>query len=125
MATSRHHHLAYAHPSEYSCLSYPTHPRDDEAIACYERHIADVVASVPKDKLLIFDVTQGWGPLCAFLDKPVPDGPFPRVDFTKNAEMQVLALLHCLQHSVDAPEGIFDSLRGSLWQPYLDRYFTR
>lgn len=50
------------------------------AIAVYERWTTDVVASVPADRLLVFDVAQGWEPLCAFLDVPVPDRPFPRVN---------------------------------------------
>ena len=32
------------------------------------------------DQLLIFDVRQGWGPLCDFLEVPVPDGDFPRTN---------------------------------------------
>ena len=34
----------------------------------------------PKDRLLTFRLEQGWGPLCEFLGKPVPDVPFPRVN---------------------------------------------
>ena len=29
---------------------------------------------------MIFDVRQGWEPLCAFLDLPVPDRPFPHAN---------------------------------------------
>ena len=28
-------------------------------------------------------VKQGWGPLCEFLDVPIPDCPFPRVNDTE------------------------------------------
>lgn len=35
---------------------------------------------VPKEKLLEWTVEDGWEPLCKFLDKPVPDGPFPHVN---------------------------------------------
>ena len=31
----------------------------------------------PKDKLLVFDVKEGWEPLCKFLEKDIPDKPFP------------------------------------------------
>jgi hypothetical protein len=27
-------------------------------------------------------VKQGWGPLCAFLGKPIPETPFPNVNDT-------------------------------------------
>jgi Sulfotransferase domain len=32
---------------------------------------------VPADRLLVYEVTHGWEPLCAFLGVPVPDEPFP------------------------------------------------
>jgi len=37
-----------------------------------------VYQEAPKDKLLIYDVKQGWEPLCKFLNKDVPKKPFPR-----------------------------------------------
>jgi hypothetical protein len=50
------------------------------AIDAYERHNADVRASVPVDRLLVFNVAEGWSPLCDFLGVPVPDEPFPHVN---------------------------------------------
>ncbi len=44
------------------------------------QHIAHVQATVPAEKLLVFEVTQGWGPLCKFLGKAVPEQPFPNVN---------------------------------------------
>lgn len=38
----------------------------------------EVKATVPADRLLVFEAVQGWEPLCEFLDVPVPDEPFPR-----------------------------------------------
>lgn len=49
----------------------------DAAIACFEKRTADVRAAVPEERLLVFDVAEGWEPLCAFLEKPVPSTPFP------------------------------------------------
>ncbi len=43
-------------------------------------HNDAVKAAIPQDRLLTYDVKEGWGPLCAFLDVPVPDGPFPRTN---------------------------------------------
>ena len=40
----------------------------------------------PKDKLLIFDVKQGWEPLCKFLGKPIPEVPFPNLNDTKQMQ---------------------------------------
>jgi hypothetical protein len=42
----------------------------------------EVKRTVPPEKLLVFEVSQGWEPLCAFLNKPIPDKPFPRVNDT-------------------------------------------
>ena len=46
----------------------------------YETHNTHVRQNVPSDKLLEFDVSQGWEPLCKFLGKPIPDEPFPHVN---------------------------------------------
>ena len=46
----------------------------------FEKHEADVKAAFPADRLLIFHPKEGWGPLCAFLDKPVPETDFPNVN---------------------------------------------
>ena len=49
--------------------------------AAYLRHVERVKRLVPAEKLLIYNVQQGWEPLCAFLNKPVPQGvPFPYVE---------------------------------------------
>jgi len=52
----------------------------DSSIAEFNRHNAEVIATVPPEKLLVFQVDQGWGPLCAFLNVPAPDTPFPHVN---------------------------------------------
>jgi hypothetical protein len=52
----------------------------DNVIATFERHNAEVVASIPADRLLVFEAAQGWQPLCDFLGVPVPDAPFPRTN---------------------------------------------
>ncbi|HBG30933.1 hypothetical protein GXC69_07245 [Candidatus Macondimonas diazotrophica] len=57
-----------------------TMPDRSAAIAEYHRHIAAVKAEVPADRLLLFNVADGWAPLCAFLGMPVPEQPFPRVN---------------------------------------------
>ncbi|XP_076817970.1 uncharacterized protein LOC143463386 [Clavelina lepadiformis] len=46
----------------------------------YRQHNADVIRNAPKDKLLVYNVKEGWEPLCKFLDKPVPDKQFPHAN---------------------------------------------
>ena len=62
----------------------------DKAIAQYKQHIEDVKAAVPADKLLIFTVDQGWGPLCNFLGVAAPATPFPNVN-DRNEVKKVIA----------------------------------
>jgi Sulfotransferase domain len=52
----------------------------DFLIETFKRHNAEVAATVPKDKLLVFEAAQGWEPLCAFLGVPVPSESYPRVN---------------------------------------------
>ena len=53
----------------------------DYAIAVYRRHNDEVQQRVPADKLLVYDVSQGWEPLCAFLGVAVPEHqPFPHAN---------------------------------------------
>jgi hypothetical protein len=56
------------------------HEDTSELIAAAERHNEAVKAAIPADRLLVWDVKQGWEPLCEFLELPVPDDPFPNVN---------------------------------------------
>lgn len=46
----------------------------------FDRHHEEVKAHVPADKLLVYDVAEGWGPLCEFLGKPEPGEPLPHTN---------------------------------------------
>lgn len=53
------------------------------AIETFERHnqaVRDAFAG--GGRLLEFEASQGWVPLCEFLDKAVPDEDFPRINDT-------------------------------------------
>ena len=41
---------------------------------------------VPKENLLVWNVKDGWKPLCDFLGKPVPDCPIPHDNKTGDTE---------------------------------------
>jgi hypothetical protein len=51
-----------------------------ELVAAFNAHNEAVMRAIPKDRLLVFDVREGWEPLCSFLDVPVPEGDFPRTN---------------------------------------------
>ncbi|KAF4784025.1 hypothetical protein HER10_EVM0003176 [Colletotrichum scovillei] len=46
----------------------------------WELHQAWVRRVVDKERLVFYDVKDGWGPLCEALGRPVPGVPFPRVN---------------------------------------------
>lgn len=54
------------------------------AIAAFRRRTEEVKAAIPSERLLVFDVAQGWEPLCRFLGVPVPAEPFPSVNSTED-----------------------------------------
>ena len=59
---------------------------EDKAFAekIFNKHIEDVKAYVPADKLLVYDVSDGWGPLCKFLGVPEPTEPLPHLNKKEN-----------------------------------------
>jgi sulfotransferase family protein len=71
-------HHALIQPTFGDGFSDRTH-----AIDVFERHNEEVKTAVPADNLLVFDVRQGWAPLCAFLGAEVPDTDFPRTNSSK------------------------------------------
>jgi hypothetical protein len=50
------------------------------AVRRFEQHTREVIDTIEPDRLLVFDVREGWEPLCTFLGKAVPAEPFPRVN---------------------------------------------
>jgi hypothetical protein len=56
----------------------------EDVLAAYHRHTETVTKTIPADRLLLFDVKQGWGPLCQFLGVPVPPGDFPKTNNTQD-----------------------------------------
>jgi hypothetical protein len=52
----------------------------ENLIAAMHRHEDAVKALVPAERLLVWDVTEGWEPLCEFLEVAVPDQPLPHAN---------------------------------------------
>ena len=55
----------------------------DAAMAAYDAHNAHVRATVPADRLVEWQPSDGWGPLCDALGVPVPAEPFPVTNTTE------------------------------------------
>lgn len=49
----------------------------EDAMVRFEEHNRGVIDGVPQDRLLIYNVQEGWDPLCKFLGFTTPNEPFP------------------------------------------------
>ncbi len=52
---------------------------DETLLKAFKEHNKSVIEKCPKDKLLVFEAAQEWEPLCKFLEKEIPNKPYPRV----------------------------------------------
>ncbi|KAK5170878.1 uncharacterized protein LTR77_004022 [Saxophila tyrrhenica] len=70
----------------------------DDDITMYERHNEYVRKVVPKDRLLEFEPKMGFGPLCKFLEVPIPTDdqgnelPYPHVNDTNELQKGIKVL---------------------------------
>jgi len=56
------------------------HAEPQQMIERMNRHNEEVKRNVPAERLLVWSVTEGWGPLCDFLELPIPEEPFPHIN---------------------------------------------
>jgi len=56
----------------------------EKTMSVYKDWIEEVKKTVPPDRLLIYEVKEGWKPLCDFLSVPVPHKPFPHINERKS-----------------------------------------
>ena len=61
----------------------------DNAKRVYEEYYEEIRRLTPRSRLLEYQLGSDWEPLCRFLDKDVPDVPFPRVNESAMLEMQL------------------------------------
>ncbi|KAI7371820.1 hypothetical protein KC354_g316 [Hortaea werneckii] len=64
----------------------------------YRHHYRDVREFVPRERLLEFRLQEGWGPLCEFLGREVPDVPFPHLNEKESNRLafETIAKIGCL-----------------------------
>lgn len=79
------------------------HRMDDRdfMVSYFDRRIDEIKKEVPADRLLVYEVMQGWEPLCEFLGTDVPDMPFPRVN-TRDETRQMIEQM--IAQSGNAPD---------------------
>lgn len=61
----------------------------DNVIAVYRRHNAAVRRTIAPERLLVFEGSQGWTPLCNFLGVAVPGEPYPKTNTTEEFQARV------------------------------------
>lgn len=84
------------------------------AIDIFNDHIETVKRTVPADRLLVYDVKQGWEPLCHFLEVPVPqDKPFPHLNDTESMQKMVQQRLASVQRVIVGVGAV--ALVGIIW----------
>ena len=60
----------------------------DYAVDIFRKHDEAVKAYVAPDRLLVYEVSEGWEPLCRHLAVPVPDEAFPRTNTTDEYKVE-------------------------------------
>lgn len=102
----------------------------DVHIQKFRQHNLYVMNTCPKEKLLVWRLTDGWEPLCKFLGKPVPNQPLPHenrlggviqelaesVDYQKMVRKQTISIVVRLSILIVVGIGWY---RGII-QPYLN-----
>ncbi len=72
----------------------------------FRRHVEAVKQAIPADRLLVYEVSEGWGPLCDFLGVPGPDDAYPHVNVRADFE----AMIAGMQQMLAGPGGM-DAVR--------------
>ena len=70
-----------------------TNNQTAEYFELIKKYEADVKAAVPADKLLVFEATQGWEPLCKFLGVSIPSEPCPHLNKKENFKEMLVHLM--------------------------------
>ena len=78
----------------------------EHALALYKQHNEAVRRTIPPERLLVFEVAQGWEPLCRFLDLPVPEEPFPRVNTEEEYRERIVARFGSYKKPEDVEGGV-------------------
>jgi hypothetical protein len=65
----------------------------EKCLTVYRQYIEDVKSDVPSERLLIYNVKEGWKPLCDFLGVAVPERKaFPHINERKSFKQLILLL---------------------------------
>ena len=62
---------------------------EETAVRFFTQWKEQVKREIPADRLLVFEVKDGWEPLCQFLGIPVPEEQFPNVNDTSEMKQRI------------------------------------
>lgn len=87
-----------------NCLARDAYDSDmskENLIRCMIKFNEEGIRSFPPDKLQVFKPVDGWGPLCKYLDKPLPDVPYLHVNDTEEFR-RMTSFANVMGHAVAA-----------------------
>jgi len=67
----------------------------------FYRHHQQVLAAIPQERLLIYEVKDGWEPLCDFLEIPVPQSAFPHLNKKEDFHAMVNKMIQATSKNLD------------------------
>ena len=59
---------------------FPDDLEREDLVKAFMNHNEAIKETIPADQLLVYEVKEGWGPLCNFLNVPEPDEAFPKTN---------------------------------------------
>ena len=90
------------------------------AVKVFERHVYEVKKRAPAEKLLVYEVREGWGPLCEFLGVEAPEKPFPHLnDRGEFPKMMRRQMLRALAPAIGRTVAAASLLLAALWVLWL------
>lgn len=95
---NRYYRWLFAHinkDNSYLTVPLPLPDQNEErAVISYEEHNRRVREVIPSDRLLEYNVKQGWEPLCNFLEiADCPTTPFPRTNSATSVQVQTVSAM--------------------------------
>lgn len=66
----------------------------------FRRHTEEVKATIAPERLLVYEVGEGWDRLCAFLGVPVPAEPYP----SENSRQEFIARSAAMRAAMQQPQ---------------------
>ena len=59
---------------------FPDGLQREDLVKAFMNHNEAIKVTIPADQLLVYEVKEGWGPLCNFLNVPEPVEAFPKTN---------------------------------------------